>query len=72
MKPGIDVIVGKLPPPGKLKPGNAAEDAADGGADDAEEYNAAEDSMKTFMDAMKGDDVKAALDAWDDVMKNCC
>ena len=72
MKPAIDVIVGKLPPPGKLrKPDNASEDAADGGADDAEEYNAAEDSMKAFMEALKGDDVKAALSAWDDVQKNC-
>lgn len=65
------MMVGKLPPPGKLKPASAAEDAADGGADDAEEYSPAEDSMKTFMDALKGDDVKAALDAWDDVKKNC-
>jgi hypothetical protein len=68
MKPGIDVIVGKLPPPDKLrKP--ADEGAA--GEGDAEDYNAAEDSMKAFMDALKGDDVKRALDAWGDVQKNC-
>jgi len=45
-----------IPPPGK----------------DAEgDYSAAEDSMKALMDALKGDDVQAALDAWDDVKKNC-
>jgi ribosomal protein L12E/L44/L45/RPP1/RPP2 len=40
----VDAIVAALPPPGKLKPGGAAEDAADGGADDAEEYSPEEDA----------------------------
>lgn len=59
MKRGVDVIVGSLPPPGKLpksrpKPDNAEEDAADGGADDAEEtdYNPEEDAALAVAKAL--------------------
>ena len=80
-KPGIDVIVGGLPPPGKLRPARpkpgAAEDAADGGADDAEEgddYNPAEDSAAAFAEALgvPADKVDGAkvLDAFKDLLKN--
>jgi hypothetical protein len=78
-KPGIDVIVGGLPPPGALKkarpkPDNAAEDAADGGADDAEEqdYNPAEDSAAAFGEALglKNVDGAAVLEAFKTLLKN--
>lgn len=52
MSRSIDMIVEGLPPPGKLKSGGAAEDAADGGADDAEEYNAEEDAAMAVAKAL--------------------
>jgi hypothetical protein len=36
-----------------------------------EDYSPAKASMKAFMDAVKGDDVDAALDAYADVKANC-
>lgn len=65
MKKDVAIIVDKLPPPG-AKGGAAPAD--DGGGED---YSAAQDSMSAFMDALKGDDVQAALDAWADVKANC-
>lgn len=73
MKPAIDAIVAELPPPGKLKKGGAAEDAADGGADDAEEYDPAEDSAKAVASALgipeDKVDAKALAAALQDFMK---
>jgi len=45
-------------------------DAASENAEEAE-YSPARSSMQAFMDAVKGDDVQAALDAYADVKANC-
>ena len=77
MKKDIGIIVGGLPPPGKLKKGGPAEDAKDGGADDAEEtdgedYSAAEDSAGAFAEALglPDADPKKVLDAFRTLLKN--
>jgi hypothetical protein len=50
---GIDAIVAELPPPGALKKkGGPEEDAADGGADDAEEYDPEADAAKGVAEAL--------------------
>lgn len=68
------MIVGAIPPPGKLKKGGPAEDAADGGADDAEEqdYDPAEASASAFASAlgMPEADPGKVLDAFRDLLKN--
>ncbi|WP_297826405.1 hypothetical protein [Mycobacterium sp.] len=78
-RPGVDMIVDALPPPGKMrppKPGGAAEDAADGGADDAQEadYDPAADSAVAVAKAMgvPADKVdgSALADAFRDLLKN--
>jgi len=74
-KPELDVIVGGLPPPGKLKKGGPAEDAADGGADDAQEadYDPAESSAMAVASALgiptEKVDAKALADALRDFVK---
>lgn len=71
-KPEVDMIVGALPPPGKLK-GGPAEDAADGGADDAQEYDPAEDAAMGVAEALgiptEKVDAKALAAALSDFMK---
>jgi hypothetical protein len=67
-------IVAALPPPGRLR--KPSSDDGDGKDDEEaepeeEKYSEAEDSMKAFMEAVKGDDVKAALEAFADVKSNC-
>jgi len=71
-RPGgeVDIILGKAPPPGKMRP--ASDPDADGDTEGCgDDYDAALDSMSAFIDAVKGGDPKAALDAWEDVKSNC-
>lgn len=63
----VEVILGKAPPPGKMRP-HGDDSEADGGEED---YDAALDSMGAFIDAVKSGDAQAALDAWEDVKANC-
>jgi hypothetical protein len=69
VKGDVEVILGKMPPPGKTppKPMDKGGDKGDGGDD----YDAALDSMGAFIDAVKSGDAQAALDAWGDVKSNC-
>lgn len=62
----VEDIVDKLPPPDKLRRGEPADEGSEG-----DDYDAGIDSMAAFMDAVKGGDPAAALDAYRDVMKNC-
>lgn len=76
MRPGVEEIVAAIPPPGKLKKGGPAEDAADGGADDAQEadYDPAADSAVAVAKAMgipaEKVDGPALADAFRDLLKN--
>lgn len=69
-------IVAALPPPGRLrkmapKEGEEGSDEEESKEDPEEEYSEKEDSMKSFAEALKGDDVKAMLDAYENVKANC-
>ena len=64
-KKGIALIVDRIPPPGARKP------PADNPGGEGEDYSAAKDSMAAFMAAVKSGDVDQALDAYQDVMRNC-
>jgi hypothetical protein len=65
----VEVILGKAPPPGAKRPMPDGKGADPEGGDD--DYDAKLDTMQAFMDAVKGDDPKATLDAWEDVKANC-
>lgn len=54
---------------GKLKKGPPPDRGPD--SEGADDYDPAKASMQAFMDAVKGDDAGAALDAYQDVMANC-
>jgi hypothetical protein len=70
VKPSIDVIVDKLPPPDKLKKSGGDDDPAADGGDEGNEYNAEEDAAMAVAKALGVDTAKVDVPALCEALKD--